>query len=385
MGKLFPEEMSEDNVICHFHRRHTKSKAIYVAIMIVVLLTIGALPLIYVDISTQSRGKIRSVYENNNLQSAIYGEIVETVLHENKIVTKGDTLIRLRTDELEQQIIRNIQKQNENSEFMGDLSSLIAGRYALLTSKYKTEAIQYQAQLNEKNISLSQSEKEYLISKQLNEKGVESDYEHSQTKAKYEVEKSQKQLLVQQQINIWQAEKTRIEYENRDLQSELLLLEKRKSQYVITAPMNGHIVQYNGLQVGNFLSPGEVIATISSADSLLVECYISPSDIGYIHTTQDVKLQMDAFDYQQWGLLDGKVVEIITDVVLLDNQPFFRIYCSMDKEYLELDNGYKGTLKKGMLSTARFYLTRRSLAQLLFDKIDNWINPKLIVENGNKG
>lgn len=171
-----------------------------------------------------------------------------------------------------------------------------------------------------------------------------------------------------------------MEYENRDLQSQLLQLEKRKSQYVITAPVSGSIVQYTGLQVGNFVTPGQTFAQITSSDSLLVECYVTPADIGYIQTFQDVNFQMDAFNYQQWGLLHGKVAEIIPDIVQINEQPFFRVRCLLDKHYLELPNGHRGNVKKGMTTTAWFYLTRRSLWQLLFDRVDNWLNTKIITD-----
>ena len=46
------------------------------------------LSLVYVDISSQSRGVIRSPYENTTIQSALYGEVVSYRMQENKIVQK---------------------------------------------------------------------------------------------------------------------------------------------------------------------------------------------------------------------------------------------------------------------------------------------------------
>jgi len=125
------------------------------------------------------------------------------------------------------------------------------------------------------------------------------------------------------------------------------------------------------------LIPGQPIASISNDSNLLVECYVSPSDIGYIKENQQAAFQLDAFNYNQWGLAHGIVREISRDVITMNNQPVFRVRCSLDTKYLQLKNGYKGDLKKGMTLTGRFYLTDRSLWQLLFDKVDNWMNPKL--------
>ena len=47
----------------------------------------------------------------------------------------------------------------------------------------------------------------------------------------------------------------------------------------------------------------------------------------------------------------------------------------MDNNYLQLKNGYKGNINKGMTLTTRFHLTDRTLWQLLFDRVDDWFNP----------
>lgn len=383
MKQLFPIEIQESTVQNHWTKRHTKSKIIYLVIIITLLIVCISLPFIYVDVSSQSRGTIRTPHENNSLQSAINGEIVEIQMYENKSVVKGDTLICLKTDEQDEQIVRLIQRQEENNQFITDINTLLLGGNNMTTPKYQTEKAQYIAKISEHNVSINQAKKEYLVSKSLYEKGVESKFDYDQTESRFRAQESQLSLFKQQQKATWQAEKTRLEYENRDLLSQLQQIEKRKNQYVITAPITGNIIQFTGLKEGNFISAGQTIAQISSGDSLIVECYVMPNDIGYIHLGQEVQLQMDAYNYQQWGLLSGKVVEIISDVVQIENQVFFRVRCSLNKTYLELPNGYKGNLKKGMTATTRFFLTRRSLAQLLFDKIDNWMNPKIITD-GNK-
>lgn len=342
-----------------------------------------SLPFVYVDVSMQSRGTVRSVNENNTIQSAIYAEIARIEMYENKKVGQGDTLIWLRTDELDEQINRLLEKQMENGLFISDIDRLVNDSFSAITPKYKSELAQHRAELAEQYITLSQAQNEYAVSKELYEKGVEAKYDYQQTESRYKTAGSQKALVKQQQISNWQAEKTRLEYENKDLHSQLLQLQKRKTQYIITAPVSGNIVQYNGIQTGNFIQAGQSVALITASDTLLIECYISPIDIGYIEKGQKVQVQADAYNYQQWGLLLGEVTEILPDIVELNNQTYFRVRCAMNRNYLELANGYKGYMKKGMTVTGRFYLTRRSLAQLLFDKIDNWMNPK-IKSDGNK-
>ena len=344
------------------------------------ILTLASLPFIHLDITTQSRGIIKTPFENNNLQGVVNAEIIKSDISENKPVCSGDTLVWLKTEEIEEQILRLNQKSAENALFIEDIDALLKGNVNLVTSKYKAEKAQYNAKLSEQKIAIDQLRKEYHTSKTLFEKGVEAKFEHQQAESRYKAGQSQLNLITQQQYADWETEKTRLEYENKDIYSELIQLEKRKSQYYIIAPVSGRIVQNSGLKAGNFISPGQTIAQIASEKELLAECYISPADIGYVSVGQKVKFQMDAFDYQQWGLLTGRVSDISPDIIEINGQPVFKVRCNIDRTYLELSNGYRGNLKKGMTLTGRFYLTRRSLAQLLFDKIDNWMNPKIITQ-----
>lgn len=69
-----------------------------------------------------------------------------------------------------------------------------------------------------------------------------------------------------------------------------------------------------------------------------------------------VRFQVDAFNYNQWGMATGKVLEISNDIYTIDEKPVFIVKCQLDKEFLQLKNGYKGYLKKGMTLQARFMI-----------------------------
>jgi HlyD family secretion protein len=47
----------------------------------------------------------------------------------------------------------------------------------------------------------------------------------------------------------------------------------------------------------------------------------------------------------------------------------------LDNPILRLKSGQEGEIKKGMTFNARFVIARRSLFQLLYDKVDDWLNP----------
>lgn len=379
MSKLFPPEIIENSTQQHFVDHHTKSKIIYIIVIVVILIAFAILPYIFVDITTQNRGIIRSAYENNRLQVVVNGEVESISISENKTVQKGDTLIKIKTDKIDEQIFALKQKIFENNRFTNDLTKLNIGQHQKLeTAVYLTEYNQYRSKIKEQETRIIQLEKEYSISKQLFEQDITPKMEFLRVKNNYDVALSQLEFTKEQYLNKWQTEQTRLRLEKLDLINSITQLEKEKRQYNLIAPISGTINQFSGLQIGSFISMGQSIAFISPNQDLIVECYISPSDIGFIKEEQEIVFQLDAFNYNQWGLAHGKVKDISKDISVINDKAVFRVRCTIDENYLQLKNGFKGHIKKGMTLTGRFYLTERNLWQLLFDKVDNWMNPKIL-------
>ena len=176
-----------------------------------------------------------------------------------------------------------------------------------------------------------------------------------------------------------QAQKREVERQLTTIQNDISQINIEGENYIIKAPVSGRLLNLSGVQQGNYMIQGQNIVEISADDNLLAECSVSPSDIGLIKKGQKVKFQLDAFNYNQWGLAEGTVVDIDQNLVTTENgQSFFRVKCTMDQTFLALRNGYKGEIQKGSTFTARFYLLDRTLWQLLFDRVDDWFNPNLI-------
>ncbi|MDR0575097.1 MAG: HlyD family efflux transporter periplasmic adaptor subunit [Tannerella sp.] len=170
--------------------------------------------------------------------------------------------------------------------FISDIEKLLAGgTYNLATDKYITENRYFFAAINEQKTSISYYSKEYKTSESLYEKNITPQTEYLQRKNAYDTAVSQMENIKEQFRNRWEAEKTSYEIENRELLSSIKQLEEEKTKYVLKAPASGAVIQFSGVQRGNFISPGQTIASISNDDNLLVECYISPIYLNtrYLH------------------------------------------------------------------------------------------------------
>ena len=102
--------------------------------------------------------------------------------------------------------------------------------------------------------------------------------------------------------------------------------------------------------------------------NLIVECYVTPSELGFLRLNDVVKFQIDAFPHNQWGLASGKILHISYDPTMEQNTPMFKVICSINETSLFLSNSIRGNLQKGMTLAAKFSLAKRTVFQLLFEK-----------------
>lgn len=175
--------------------------------------------------------------------------------------------------------------------------------------------------------------------------------------------------------NQWEAKHADYQQTLEELQSTQKQLTNSRGNNVLVAPAAGTLLEVVGLNTNGFVQAGQPIAKLSPDSNLMVECYVAPTDIGYLEPGKKVAFKIDAYNYNQWGLAHGTVNSISDDIELIDGKPVFTLRCQIDTPTLRLKNGVEGTLKKGMTLTAQFVLTRRSLFDLLYDNLDDWLNP----------
>lgn len=360
-------------------KNKTTSVSIYFVVLLTIILILILLPIIKIDISSQSRGIIRSKTDNVPVATIVSGRITWIALKNNATVKKGDTIIKIAKESLITEKKTQDTLSSSTSLLLHDVSNLLAGK----TSKIKTSTIRedyykFESQKNELKSKVSQAQTNFNRNKLLFGKGVISRVEFE--KYTYELQFTNQALksFVNQQKATWENDKRDLQDRIKNLNGTVAKIKVEETNYVLLAPISGTIENFSGLQVGSFVNASQAIANISAIDYLIVETTVSPNDIGLIKKNQKVKFQIDAFNYNQWGLLEGKVIEIDNNITLQENQSFFKVRCSLNTKTMALKSGYKTQVSKGMTLTTRYIITRRSLFDLLFDKVDDWLNPKLI-------
>jgi multidrug resistance efflux pump len=358
-------------------KNKTKSFSIYLVLVLAILVFLALLPVIKIDISSQSRGIVRSTTDNVPLSSLVNGKVTFVHLKNNGVVHKGDTLVELTQENLDTEKATNQAISGDLHDQVHDLSLVVLGKSnSLKTPAIRQEWYSHASKQNELKSKISQAKIGYDRNKQLYDKGIIARAEFEKYSFDYTYAQQALSGYEKNQRSLWQNKKRELEEQLKNLNGTLQKIKVESKNYVITAPLSGTIENFSGIQAGSFLNASQPIATISASDQLIVESTVSPNDIGLIQKNQKVKFQMDAFNYNQWGLLEGKVIDIDRNITIQENQAFFKVRCALNTTAMQLQSGYKTQISKGMTLTTRYIITRRSLYDLLFDKVDDWLNPK---------
>lgn len=340
-----------------------------------------------VSVTIKSPGVIRPATEVGSIRSLVNGRIKQTHATENGLMRKGEVLYVIDSDILEQREQHLRTKVTEIEYLINDLQKLVSMKSSdsgLMTPLFQQAFYSYRQRINEAITRYDKAKREFARNEKLYREKVIAEVEFDNFQ--FELKKAATTLEIekQSQLSQWQTELQRYEQELKDYATQLAELQIDKNNLIIKAPVNGNLQNVQGLYPGSLVFANQELAQISPDTSLIVEVLVTPNDIGLIQPGMRARFQVEAFNYNQWGIGTGVVREISPDIQVINGRPIFRIRCTLDKDYLQLKNGYKGYLKKGMSLQARFIVAERTLWQLLYDKVDDWVNPDTFrdTENG---
>ncbi|WP_276379069.1 HlyD family secretion protein [Flavobacterium sp. H4147] len=360
-------------------KNKTKSLSIYLIVLFAIILFLGLMPVIKVDISSQSRGVIRSKTENVPVSSIVSGRVTCVRLKNNVFVKEGDTLLKISKENLESEKRTQDSLSSTITVLLTDVSNLLKNKTTgFSTTVAREDLLKFQSGKNELQSKILHAQINYDRNKILYDKDIIAKADFEKLEYELRLAKQAMQSFISQQKTTWENQKRDLEERVKNLNGTISKIKAESNNYFVLAPISGTIENFSGIQKGSFINSSQPIAVISSPDHLIVESNVSPNDIGLIMKKQKVKFQLDAFNYNQWGFLEGKVIDIDHNITIQGDQAFFKVRCAMDSQSLQLKSGYKTTVSKGMTLTTRYIITHRSLFELLFDKIDDWLNPKQI-------
>jgi multidrug resistance efflux pump len=381
---IFPAAILKQTTEYYQSRISVTSQAIYMTILVFILLAFVALPYIKVDVAVQARGTFQSSLQRNAIVSSAAGRLEELLIKENQKIRKGEVLAIIRSENVNLEISGNEERRQQVQEFILDLSKLIHLNFEseelempLLRSKfYQAAFFEFQAAFGNQLAIVQKQERDFRRAQLLFEAKSIAFAEYDEAEIQYKQSISNFDLLKRRKRAEWEQELVNFQKERQQLNNQIEILHEQLDQFTIIAGVSGTVINVPNLNVGDFIFANQKLGEISPDSSLLAVTYLSPADIAFVEKGQRVNFQVDAYNYNQWGLAHGTVLDIADDLSLIsEREAGFLVTCVLENPILKLKTGNEGEIKKGMTFNGRFVIARRSLFQLLYDKVDDWLNP----------
>jgi membrane fusion protein len=143
--------------------------------------------------------------------------------------------------------------------------------------------------------------------------------------------------------------------------------------YVLRAPVAGRVTALTA-RVGQPANPQTSLMTIVPVGSILrAEIAVPSTAIGFIKSGQAVRLAVDAFPYQRFGTVSGRVFTVSTSPVTVQTAngatvSVYPVIVTLDRASISA-YGRDEHLVPGMTLTARIIAERQSLFEWLFEPL----------------
>lgn len=378
---LVPPPLVEDCVEVHLARHAPTGRALYLTTLALTIAAAAALPIVQVPITVQANGILRPTIERQEARAAESGIVRSVYARDGERVRAGDTLLVLDGGSVATRLATSDSIAHARETELADLTvlldagdSLVAAR--VLRTTYRRQQSREHAVILAELIARDAAEQRetdrlrallgrgFVAPEQVERQDAAQRTAHAVVREHHERMRSQ-----------WSEAHARMADDLRRLSAERAELVDALARHVVIAPVAGTIELAASLSAGSVLQRGERVATISPNTELIGEALVTARDIALVRRGTPARLMIDALNYREWGAMDAMVIDVADDASLTGEQPAFRVRCHLARNELRLRGGQRAPLGKGMTFRARFVVAERSLLQLLFDGVDDWLNP----------
>jgi multidrug resistance efflux pump len=378
---LVPAQLVDDCVEVHLARHAPTGRALYLATLALTIAAAAALPIVQVPVTVQAGGILRPTIERQEARAAEGGIVRAIHARDGERVRAGDTLLVLDGSSVAVRLTATDSIARTREAELADLTTLLDAGDALLTARDLRTAYRRQqsrvhtAILTELIARDAAEQRETDRLRALLTRGFVAPEQVDRQEATQRTAQAAVREHHERMLSQWSEAHAKAADDLRRLSAEHAELTDALARHVVVAPVDGTIEMAASLSAGSVLQRGERVATVSPNTALIGEVLVTARDIALVRRGTPARLMIDALNYRDWGAMDAMVTDVADDASLTGEQPVFRVRCRLARNELRLRGGQRATLGKGMTFRVRFVVAERSLLQLLFDRVDDWLNP----------
>ncbi|UOG16939.1 HlyD family type I secretion periplasmic adaptor subunit [Acinetobacter sp. PK01] len=346
----------------------------------------------HVEEVTRGQGSVIPTSREQILQSLDPGTIKEMLVKEGDIVEKGQILLRL-DDTRSSAILRESEAKVANLEAMS--ARLSAESYGTeikfpdgisesLKHRERAAYVARRRAVDDAVAGLQTSkamlDREISITSPMVAEGVMSEVELLRMRR----QSSDLALQINEKRNQYAAdannELVRVESELAQAKENMAMRADPVDRSLIRAPLRGIVKNIKINTVGGVVQAGQdIMEIVPLNDKLLVEAYIRPQDVAFVHPGLGAIVKITAYDYALYGGLEGKVTLISPDTLrdktrpselnLNPDEAYYRILVETSQNSLTDKNGKTMPIIPGMIASVDVKTGEKTIFQYLIKPI----------------
>lgn len=332
-----------------------------------------------IDITVKASGILRPAKKVSVVWNINGGRIEEINYVEGKRVKKGDLLYVIDSGiyKLQWDILKK-----DREKLMNDIDSLklleksyLEGRNLLTEDnrEYYNRYLVYQYNYEQLALDLRKAESIYRREQRLSPSSTTKirleELEANYRLAQLAFERFKNEVL----INI------KNELENKEamlkeLEAQIAEIEKRIELNYVRAPIDGIVQVLQDFNVDDYMPAGIEVLRIIPEDNeqFKVEILVENKDISQLEVGQKIKYRFLALPYQEYGTVEGEIIQISEDVIIGQNETnlAYRVEGSINDTKIFDKNGRPAEIKAGMLCEVRVVVRQKKIFYYVLEKLD---------------
>ena len=372
-----------------------------------------------VEETGSARGSLEPQGKVFKVDTPVAGTIAEVFVKEGQLVQKQQPLLELESEPVEselQQIQTRLEGQQNELTLLKLLKNQLVSAVNTQKQQNRAQQLEKQTQIDEarQNIQHTQRAKKladtaydesmkevqrYLQAKKqgivaetqvvekqdsaLQKKALleQADSDSKQAKLHLqEEEKNYQGLLYSGKMAVLRSKEqlkeleTKIETltsQSKESRSQINAFKYQLQQRVVKAPASGSIFQLSIQKPGAVVKPGDLVAEVAPKESsLILKAQMTTAESGSLEKGMSVKLKFDAYPFQDYGVGEGKVVNISPTTKVTDTQngqiAAYELEIELEQNYIQAKNK-RILLRPGQTATAEVIVRRRRLIDFVIE------------------
>lgn len=188
--------------------------------------------------------------------------------------------------------------------------------------------------------------------------------------ARKKAEAQRKQVEAAQRLQQLDVEITQLQGKMAETQNLLIAAQTQLQHKYLKAPVSGVVLSLNLKNTGEVLEPGHTVAEIAPEGVPLVVSAILPNqEAGFIKPGMAAQVKLDAYPYQDYGVIPGEVTQISADAESDEELgEIYRVEMKLERDHV-MDNQQIVPFKPGQTITADIIIRRRRIIDVVLDPI----------------